>query len=151
VSHRTQSGGKRSPRPLTPFARLLRWHLDNGTRPDRTPNTPGPRWSIKQFAGVIGAQYDTVCRWFSGMRNPRDLNSIEEGFFGSNPAYDPSRRELRSALQATRSRASFLSHAELIKLDDANVMRPIQPFWNKDGTIFGVASKKPRFATMGYP
>ena len=36
------------------FGQLLTWHLDNGTRPDGTPDAKGVPWQNKAFAIDVG-------------------------------------------------------------------------------------------------
>jgi hypothetical protein len=80
------------------FAKLLDWHLNFGIRPSGGPERPGKRWSNKEFTEAVGGVDErTVRNWRAGRSRPNDLGSIERALFGTNPACDQWRFELRAA------------------------------------------------------
>lgn len=94
------------------FARLLAWHLNNGTRPRRTPETPGARWTNEEFGTACGGSNEkTVRLWRSGSSVPNDLPTIERELFGDNSAYLVWRQELRNAYDAAKRNRDVVAHA----------------------------------------
>jgi len=92
------------PSVIGDFAQLLDWHLNNGTRPNGKPESPGLIWNNKQFAQAVGGVNErTVRNWRNGRTKPPDLASIESALFGQSPNYDESRRQLRDAFRGTKA------------------------------------------------
>ena len=100
----------------TAFSDLLRRLLREGTRPNGVPGILGPRWTLKMFADTIGSPDDTLRKWLSGSRRPRDTTMVERALFGSGLQWEHLRRELRDAHEAARRPKLPV---ELIKPDGA--------------------------------
>lgn len=83
-----------------PFPEVLGWHLDNGTRPDGSPEKSGQLWSNAAFGQAVGVSDRTVRNWRTGKSYPDDIRSLESSLFGDNPAYARERQELRTAPRA---------------------------------------------------
>jgi transcriptional regulator with XRE-family HTH domain len=64
-----------------PFARLLNWHLDAGTRPNLSNSH---QWRIADFARGCGVTTSAVSRWRTGAARPseRSFGLIERTLFG---------------------------------------------------------------------
>ncbi len=83
------------------FGKLLSWHLDQGTRPEGTPEAPGTHWSNQAFALATGNHERSVRNWRNDRNPPSDSGTIERVLFGENEAYAAWRRELREARTRT--------------------------------------------------
>jgi hypothetical protein len=89
------------------FAKLLDWHLDFGTRPNRDPEQPGSRWGNIEFANAVGTTDKSVRNWRTGRVLPSEIGSIEFVLFKKNPAYNAWRFDLRAAYDGQRPAAEF--------------------------------------------
>jgi hypothetical protein len=89
------------------FAEELRWHLENGTRPEGKFGVPGKRWRHEMFASEASITYAALRKYISrnssDCRCPFDLKRIEKALFGGNSTYEPYRRALREAHQALQN------------------------------------------------
>jgi tetratricopeptide (TPR) repeat protein len=88
-----------------PFPEVLSWHLDNGTRPDGSPERAGRLWTNAAFGEAVGVSDRTVRNWRTGKSYPDDIRSLESILFGDNPAYVRQRQELRTAPRASPARS----------------------------------------------
>ncbi|WP_237151519.1 tetratricopeptide repeat protein [Oryzibacter oryziterrae] len=82
------------------FPEVLSWHLNNGTRPEGSPERAGKLWTNKELAETIGVSDRTVRYWRTGKNYPDDIRSLESALFGDNLAYSQQRQELRTAPRA---------------------------------------------------
>jgi hypothetical protein len=68
------------------FCGLINWHFHRGTRPLLGPDTPGKRWTKKEFAAACRVSNHTVGNWLNGVTIPSNetghVASIEKAFFG---------------------------------------------------------------------
>jgi hypothetical protein len=85
------------------FGRLLKYHLENGTRPNVEPSKIGKPWQPKEFGGVMGISARAVSYWLRDRHLPLSTAEIEGALFGKRQDVDELRAELRQALQKTRS------------------------------------------------
>jgi len=71
------------------FCGLINWHFHRGTRPLFGPDTPGKRWTKKEFAAACRVSNHTVGNWLNGVTIPSNetghVASIENAFFGEGP------------------------------------------------------------------
>ncbi len=92
-------GKKAGGRGESSFSDLLVFHLERGTRPNGTPERVGVKWTNKDFAEAVDADERSVRNWLNGTNPPGKAKraSIEKSLFGTNPAYEHWRQELRAA------------------------------------------------------
>ena len=108
---RSEKFGNLGPYPEgASFPLLLKWHLENGTRPDGHPNERGPSpWRQANFArvlhGVSAKSTDNpaknVSNWVGGKNKPERIyaDAIKRELFGKNSAYQHWRDDLEDALR----------------------------------------------------
>jgi hypothetical protein len=95
------------------FHALLRWHLDNGTRPSGAGHPRRLRWTNGAFARAIREAFKTTCdesavrHWKTGRHLPdaeTKLDYIERVLFGNEPTgqYADYRDDLRKAYASAK-------------------------------------------------
>jgi hypothetical protein len=96
------------------FHKLLRWHLDNGTRPAGRPGNPGRQWSTKQFANALGNVGErTVHNYKIGATIPADIESIERELFENKVDYSDWRQEIRSVWSLAKQQRDAGKHTPI--------------------------------------
>jgi hypothetical protein len=100
---RADDGTRTSLSPRRAFARIPAFHLHEGTR--GKPDELGVPWRIDKFADAVGRSTDAVRSGLYGRRSPpfSFVGEIEKVLFGSDPRYDPDRRELLKYISRVRS------------------------------------------------
>lgn len=110
-----------------PFAELLHWHLNNGTRPSGGPDVPGRPWTMSEFAQALRGEElvspRTVNNWVRGSNLPAKmaLEPIERALFGDVGGYADWRRQLREAYNASseaKRRGTIVRPPELARESD---------------------------------
>jgi hypothetical protein len=81
------------------FAKLLRWHMDSGTRPDFHRR----RWSPKELSYACGVSDRAVRGWLAEASVPANIEAIELSFFGEGGRHAESKEELRRAWSLARA------------------------------------------------
>jgi hypothetical protein len=80
------------------FGKLLKLHLNRGTRPNGSPELTGKNWSKKVFAHEAKTTTRTLTNWLNGTTVPEDsLEPVQAALFGNSKKYDKFRHELREA------------------------------------------------------
>jgi hypothetical protein len=79
------------------FGKLLKSHLNRGTRPDGSPGVIGKRWTHKEFAHALKMTERALTYWLNGSTPPKTLSGIEAALFGESKNYEEERHELREA------------------------------------------------------
>jgi hypothetical protein len=152
-----RGGARNAPRTMS-LSELLRRHLRYGTRPGGTPGVLGKSWTNKEFADAVGMPVDTVRRWSSGENCPNYTTPIEDALFGSNPDYEPDRRELRDAHEAAQSGSRTSMVPEIIPPAVSSVavfprlldqLFSYRTFLKEDATV--IISGRPHFPARAWP